>query len=1002
MAQPTRRRSVVRIVLAALAILLVAAGLIAWSSRSTIELHFGQLALDELEFHEADEWARSVLDREPGRPEGILLAARAAAGLRDTRRALDLFEQYPDDSSPAWNSARIEAGDLLIDRYHHMSAAEAQFRRVLRREPQHRLANDRIAYLLSVASRRWEAITPRITICRQDDFNPLHLKILAVGEGSIVEPKIVERFHLGDPRDPAPLISMAWIALEDQDLELSLELLHEAVALNPDLTEAQSMLASVLLQAGDDAGFLKWCAQLPESATTHPGVWAAQGRFAASRDQPRVAARCYWEAVSRDANHHQANYQLGLVLAQLGRDDDAGPFLERSRRINRYTTRVTAAWASEQLSQLKIVAELAEELGLIWEAYGWATWAEKKGIEKSEPQEWASSMVRRLAPLIETLDPIRTLASANPVTGIDLESLPLPEWTAGGQDTVTFTQLADVDVAFQDQAQATGIRFTYLNGGDSTGEGPGYMFEMTGGGGAAVDFDQDGWPDLFLPQGGVFAKRDSQAKHLDRLFRNSGDGRFTDVTTQAGLTSNGFGQGATVGDFNCDGFPDLLVANIGGNRLLINNGDGSFTDGTAAAGVAGNRWTTSCLLVDLNDDGLPDLYAANFLSGDDIYTRECNQIRSPDQAEALKKESRGQSGTMRSGVCSPLDFPASQDQLFLNLGNGRFRDITRQAGLVRPRGNSLGIVAADFSGSGTLSLFLANDSVPNFYFVHQGNDPNGLPRFKDQAMRTGLAVNQDGRAEACMGVATGDADGDGRLDLFVTNFLNQSNTLYRKLPQQEFFADLTQRSGLHENSMGLLGWGTQFVDADLDGQLDLILTNGHVERFPDRQALYEMPAQYLHNTGGGRFLELKSDRVGEFFDKHVLGRGMARLDWNRDGLNDVLISHMDAPVALLTCTSPTHGHYVALRLRATGSARDAIGTQLTLKVAGRSLYRQQTAGDGYMASNQRQLIFGTGAETSVGPLVIRWPSGHVDTFPTLPVDCELMLVEGRAPIRVPR
>ena len=321
---------------------------------------------------------------------------------------------------------------------------------------------------------------------------------------------------------------------------------------------------------------------------------------------------------------------------------------------------------------------------------------------------------------------------------------------------------------------------------------------------------------------------------------------------------------------------------------------------------------------------------------------------------------------------------------------------------MRPRGNSLGIVAADFSGSGTLSLFLANDSVPNFYFVHQGNDPNGLPRFKDQAMRTGLAVNQDGRAEACMGVATGDADGDGRLDLFVTNFLNQSNTLYRKLPQQEFFADLTQRSGLHENSMGLLGWGTQFVDADLDGQLDLILTNGHVERFPDRQALYEMPAQYLHNTGGGRFLELKSDRVGEFFDKHVLGRGMARLDWNRDGLNDVLISHMDAPVALLTCTSPTHGHYVALRLRATGSARDAIGTQLTLKVAGRSLYRQQTAGDGYMASNQRQLIFGTGAETSVGPLVIRWPSGHVDTFPTLPVDCELMLVEGRAPIRVPR
>ena len=253
-----------------------------------------------------------------------------------------------------------------------------------------------------------------------------------------------------------------------------------------------------------------------------------------------------------------------------------------------------------------------------------------------------------------------------------------------------------------------------------------------------------------------------------------------------------------------------------------------------------------------------------------------------------------------------------------------------------------------------------------------------------------------------MGVATGDADGDGRLDLFVTNFLNQSNTLYRKLTEQEFFADITQRSGLHENSMSLLGWGTQFIDADLDGELDLVVTNGHVEKFPDKRTLYEMPAQYLHNTGGGRFVELKADRVGEFFNKHVLGRGMARLDWNRDGLNDLVISHMDAPVALLTCTSPTHGHYVALRLRAIGSARDSIGTQVTLKLKGRTLYRQQTAGDGYMASNQRQLIFGTGDQTDVGPLEVRWPSGRVDTFPTLPVDCELMLVEGRAPIRVPR
>ncbi|HAB11860.1 MAG TPA: hypothetical protein DCE47_09235 [Planctomycetaceae bacterium] len=984
-----------------LSVVLIAAGLAAWHYRPQVELHFGQAALDELEFHEADQWAQAVISRDPDGIDGLLLAARAAAGLRDTGRALSLYDRVPDIANADALDARCEAGDLLMERHHWMSAAEAQYRRVLAHDPHHRIANDRLAYLLSVASRRWEAIAPRITICRQDNFNPLHLKILAVGEGSFVEPKIVQRFHDGDPDDPAPLISMAWMALGDQDLVLAEELLQDAVALRPGLAEAQSMLASVLLQAGDDGGFLAWFGELPESAHNHPGVWSALGRFAASVDQPEVAARCFWEAVRRNPNHHQANYQLGQVLTQLGRESEAKPFLERSRKINRYTTRVTAAWASERLGELKIVSEVAEELGLIWEAYGWALWAREKGTEESEPQAWAAKTVDRLAPQLASLEPARTHDDANPVTTIDLADLPLPDWAGDTPSRSSAALISNVDVSFEDQADLAGLRFRYLNGGDPTNEGPGYMFEMTGGGGAAVDFDQDGWPDLFLPQGGDFKNRDKQRTDVDRLFHNTGSG-FVDVTVQAGLDSNGFGQGATVGDFDADGFPDILVANIGGNRLLTNNGDGTFSDTSRQAGVAGQRWTTSCLLVDLNADGLPDLYAANFLSGDDVFTRECNQIRSPDQAEALAKGARGQSGTMRSGVCSPLDFPASQDQLFLNLGDGRFRDITSESGITAPRGNGLGIVAADFSGSGQLSLFLANDSVPNFYFIHQGNTKDGLPRFRERALPLGLAVNQDGRAEACMGVATGDADGDGRLDLFVTNFLNQSNTLYRKLTEREFFADITQRSGLHESSMSLLGWGTQFIDANLDGELDLVVTNGHVEDFPDNHTLYEMPAQYLHNTGGGRFVELKADRVGEFFNKHVLGRGMARLDWNRDGLNDVLISHMDAPVALLTCTSATHGHYVAIRLRATSSARDAIGTQLTLSAGDRKLYRQQTAGDGYMASNQRQLIFGTGNLTAVGPLEVRWPSGRVDTFTDVPVDCELMLVEGRQPIRVPR
>ncbi len=989
------------IVLMVVAMLLVVGMLAAGLFRSRLELHFGQVALEELEFHEADEWAQSIIARDPDWPDGILLAARAAAGLQDTARALALLEQIPDVNTPGALAARCESGDLLMRRHHRLSAAEAEFRRVLAHVPDHRIANDRLAYLLSVASRRWEAIPSRITICRQDNFNPLHLKILAVAEGSFVEPHVVERFHDGDPDDPAPLISMAWMALGDQDLGLAQEILQRAVALRPDLAESQSMLAGVLVQANNDVGFLEWYTRLPESAREHPGVWSALGRFAVGVNQPETASRCFWEAIKRDPNDHQANYQLGQLLTQLGREQDAEPFLARSRKINRYTTDVNAAWDSGKFDELKAVAKLAEELGLIWEAYGWSLWAREKGIKESEPQAWAAEAIRRLAPRLSSLELVRTLKDANPVATVDLTDLPLPDWDERRSSPGAINGTADVDVKFRDRAHEAGVVFRYLNGGDPVHTGASHMFEMTGGGVAAVDFDQDGWPDLFLPQGGVFDKRGSQQQDVDRLFRNTGVG-FEDVTVQAGLHSNGFGQGATVGDCDGDGFPDIIVANIGGNRLWTNNGDGTFSDSSQQSGIAGSRWTSSCLLVDLNADGLPEVYAVNFLSGDDVYTRECNKIRSPDQAEAEAKAARGQSGTMQSGVCTPLDFPSSQDQLFLNLGDGRFRDITSESGIQVPRGNGLGIVAADFSGSGHLSLFLANDSVPNFYFIHQGNSDAGLPRFRERAMPMGLAVNQEGRSEACMGVATGDADGDGRLDLYVTNFLNQSNTLYRKLPQREFFSDMTQRSGLQENSISRLGWGTQFIDPDLDGKLDLIVTNGHVEVSTDRRKLYEMPTQYLHNVGGGRFVELSADRVGKFFSEIGSGRGMARLDWNRDGLDDVLISHMDAPVALLTCTSPSHGHFVAIRLRATTTARDAIGTQLTLGTGDRRLYRQQTAGDGFMASNQRQVIFGTGTATTVGPLEVRWPSGRVDIFDRVPVDCELMLVEGHQPIRIPR
>ncbi|MBW3543639.1 MAG: CRTAC1 family protein, partial [Planctomycetes bacterium] len=490
---------------------------------------------------------------------------------------------------------------------------------------------------------------------------------------------------------------------------------------------------------------------------------------------------------------------------------------------------------------------------------------------------------------------------------------------------------------------------------------------------------------------------------LDRLFRNLGNGRFEDVTLAATIIEDRFSQGATVGDFDSDGFPDLYVANIGGNRLFRNNGDGTFSDVTERTATAGDRWTTSCLMADLNGDALPEIYAVNYLSGEDVFTRVCND--------------RG-----GSGICMPQHFPAAQDQLYLNLGDGRFEDITERAGIAVPDGKGLGIVAADFLGRGRLDLFIANDAVPNFFFENQTSGPRpstldsrpssgpqlstlnprpSTPLFSEQALLKGVALNRGGQAEACMGVAAGDADGDGRIDLFVTNFHLESNTLYLQR-EGGWFDDATRDAGLRQPSLSLLGFGTQFLDADLDGRLDLIVTNGHIDDFTSDGTAYRMPPQFFRGLGGGRFQELPADSLGPYFAERYLGRGLARLDWNRDGREDVVVSHLDAPAALLTNETQPAGHFLVIRLVGVESNRDAIGATVTVRTADAVETGQLTAGDGYLASNQRQLVFGLRTAQRVEEMLVRWPSGREERFVDLAVDAELIAVEGAPAPRILR
>jgi tetratricopeptide (TPR) repeat protein len=774
--------------------------------------------------------------------------------------------------------------------------------------------------------------------------------------------------------DPLVDVGNAALAMREKDHPRAKELVDRVLLSQPRLADAQVLRGQLLFATGQTKPLRLWFQEQQELLDASPEFWVLQGRVCRAEGQLEPALRCFAEGDRRAPNDYVAVSQTGQVLGALDREAEAQAFLDRAGVIQDYAQVCRLIHVGELPSepQLRQAVALSESLGGLREAEAWCQVAAILFPKSAWPLTERARLKQSTSPGSGRHEPGLLTHNAS------LRKLPLPRWTATPDQSDHIAQAA---IQFEDCASRAGIDFVYEDGADpATPETS--LFEFTGGGVAVIDIEPDGLPDLYFTQGGPpppFGSR-SDAAHpgerpTDRLYRNQADGTFQDVTLTAGSINRAYAQGCTAGDFDSDGFPDLYVANIGQNVLFRNNGDGTFSEHPSPAFAEAEAWTTSCLLADLNGDGHPDLYDVNHVIREGVHTQMCQR-----------------SGT--SVPCgSARGLKAEQDRLLINLGTGEFQDVTRQCGIVAADGLGLGIVAADFDDSGRLSLFVANDAKPNFFFVNTGTESQ-VPRFEEQAVLRGLAYSAAGRAQACMGVAAGDANHDGLLDLFVTNFYADYNTLYLQQPGQ-FFDDATAACGLERVSWSYLGFGTQFLDADLDGDLDLVLTNGDVVDFsasePGRH--YAQQPQFLRNTGR-RFELVPGDTLGEFFTKRWLGRGLARLDWDDDGRPDFVVSHIGLPAALLRNTSPSTGHFVKIRLTGTRSARDAFGTRVTLSTPGQSWTQQLTAGDGYMACNQRELLFGLGTETTLAELTVKWPSGTVERYTDLPVDQTIHLIEG--------
>jgi len=929
------------------------------------------------ELAETKKYADRVLARDPMSPIGNLLAGQCLRLEGHPAEALAYYRRVDDNTREA-ALCYISAAQIMCDESSQYKQAEALLRRAIRIDPNETASYGTLAFILKLATRTWERIPIVLHVFEGHKPDIRLVEELSRNERLPPELGVLLRGIKLNPDDPNVLLGHANLLRVQQHYGEAEALLRKAIESDPEIDEAHVRLGLVLFESGDDAKFVAWHAAAKESLVQHPLFWAVCGARARRAGEKQVAARCFWEAVKRDPNLLSANYQLAQLLIEMGRRNEAQPFLERTAKLITYIqlARQNAVRAAElggkgdpDLAAQGLKA--CDELGNIWEMYAWV----EMNIELDPSNKALMQTHEQLAPILEKMEKRRTMAAANPTNKVDLSKLPLPQWTAASALRSPEVP-APSRVSFEDRAASAGIAFQYFDGSDPQVHALNKMHEVNGGGVGVVDFDRDGWPDLYFTQGSADPQDHEQTEHLDRLYRNLGDGHFVDVTSLAGIVENGYSQGVTVGDVDNDGFPDIYVGNIGSNRLFLNNGDGTFSDATEQSGTGESLWTSSCVLADFNGDSLPDLYTVGFMGGDAL-TRICNNQQK------------------RLDSCVPFQFPASKHRLWLNQGDGRFKDVSVASGIDQTAGRGTAVIAADFDGSRRLNLLVGNNDSPNFYFKNQDMLPDQGPKFVEAALAAGLGVGDDGSPRNCRGIAAGDFNGDGRLDFHGTSTFEESDTLFLQ-EAGGLFVDASRNAGIHDPTFIDVGFGTQAIDGDLDGNLDLFTANGNSDNLKSEYVQYEMPPTYFANNGKGRFVRVPAETLGPYFKGQYLGRAVTRVDWNRDGREDLVVSNSRSPAALLTNATPNAGHHLTIRLVSTGSARDSIGTTVELTAGGRKIVRQLTAGDGFHASNERSLVFGLGPSTSADSVTIHWMSGRDQKLAAAPADQEILVVEGRA------
>ncbi|MEM8668786.1 MAG: FG-GAP-like repeat-containing protein [Planctomycetota bacterium] len=941
---------------------------------STTELSRDQQLDRADQLVESEQWdsasnlLREMLLVDPQDVEVLFRLANVSAATGKLSEGIEFLDLIPSDDLEAGLPALGQSADwcLQLERY---SDAERRYREILNLAPDAAIAHRRIALLLNRQGRRHEAAVHIRELCKIGDVRQEELHALIVLSDAMTSESEPPVDPLEDYRSIGESGRARALFTERRYAEAA-DVLADAIRTENPPPAVLAFYGRVLAEAQRDDELRQWIGSLADEKTVREfsEYWSALGIYLANQKQYEPAARAFLEALDRDATDFRSMNRLYQMLKLLDQPEQADLWEKRwnaTKKVLLANNEIVDS-SSPNVTAMDEIASQLSGLGRNIEAVLWkSVEAYHRQATRDVFEHWNN---QRMAVIENGTDfPNQSVR----ICGMKLASYSTPDLSSlRDEATVRSTAgtsniLKATAASFRNISEDVGLAHRYELATKPLASGFS-MYHQAGGGVAVIDFDLDGSSDLYFAQGAA-EPPSFVAKASNVLLRNV-DGRLVEVTEAAQVVDRRYTIGCSAGDWNQDGFPDLITANIGANQLLINNGDGTFSPIDLPGSQSLERMPASIALADVNGDALPDVV-------------ELNYIDDPQIAMLPERDSEGRV----IEAVGPADFSPANDRVGINDGRGgmSFFEFTNDPETVY---RGLGVVVADFNGNGTNDIFVGNDKSPNQLWVHE----NESTEWSDVAMIAGAAYSFDGGGTASMGIAAGDFDHSGTIDLHVTNFQNENACLY--LSKEGFFQDRAAQFRLGVPSYQVLGFGSQAIDYDNNGWLDLAVTNGHIDDYLKMSGPFRQRAQLFANLGN-RFEGLAVADSSGYWDADHLGRAMARLDFDRDGRNDLVVTHVNETSALLINETDSKGHWLQLKLVGVEAERDAVGATVTLEARDFKRSAWVTGGDGYLCRNEAIVSFGLGSLEALDRVQIQWPNGELQTLRDIDVDRRYLVIE---------